>query len=542
MTADADPSYEGDPVLVFLVLLPSASIWSSGRRAVAGDPRPIQSEFSGTIIKQVNGNKYQAQVLATGDRLRQGTSNARVRPVQGTKDSKIMNGVRLRLGVIVTGALAWFCTIGTPAFATGAASVPREIQSLYDRHEYHKALEELAKLDKEVSGAPDVRRLKIRSLLKLGNPKDALEEYDKHEGALKQEDQPVLREVALGFIVVLMKDMREQMRGAAYTALKELDADEAVPYFEDGLTDGSGPVRMLAVEGLSRSDKGRKSEKLRAALEDQAGLVKARVVKALGKTSDQSVIPLIETATKDELAIVRIAAYGALIRLGREEAWEPLRKGVEAPNPEDRAEAIRTVADLKDQRGAPFLIDLLTYQQPSVRAAAARGLGHLERKDARRQIEQLLKDPVPAVRESAAASLADLGGKESVPALTRALHDGVLTVRASVVAALLQLSQPYEDVAATVRALAQQNDTAARSAAAFALGKATKANRAEAVEVLANLAGDPLPGPKIVALRSLGHIGDREILPLLKESLHDENEAVRATAAGALLHIVLLTK
>lgn len=449
-----------------------------------------------------------------------------------------MNSSIMRGSVLIASVVIWLCTMGTPAIAAEMLSVPRALQNLYDQHEYQKTLEEIARLDENVSGVPDVRRLKVRSLLKLGNPKEALEEYDKLEGTLKQEDQPVLREVALGFILVIVKDMREQMRGAAYTALKEINSDEVVPYFEDGLSDGSGPVRMLAVEGLGRSETGRKSKKLRAALEDQAGLVKARVVKALGKSSDPSVVSLIEAATKDELATVRIAAYGALIRLGRKEAWEELRKGAEAPNPEDRAEAIRTIADLKDQRGAPFMADLLTYKQPSVRAAAARGLGHLERKETRRQIERLLKDPVPAVRESAAASLADLGGKESVPALTQALNDSVLTVRASAVSALLQLGQPYETVATTVRALAQQNDTAARSSAAFALGKATKANVAGAVEVLANLASDPLPGPKIVALRSLGHVGNREIVPLLKGSLHDQNEAVRATAAGALLHLL----
>jgi len=89
-----------------------------------------------------------------------------------------------------------------------------------------------------------------------------------------------------------------------------------------------------------------------------------------------------------------------------------------------------------------------------------------------------------------------------------------------------------------VRGLVQQNDTAARSSAAFALGKATKSNAQGAIAVLTDLAGDPLPGPKIVAFRSLGHIGDRKILPLLKKGLHDQNEAVRATAAGAVLHIL----
>lgn len=125
-----------------------------------------------------------------------------------------------------------------------------------------------------------------------------------------------------------------------------------------------------------------------------------------------------------------------------------------------------------------------------------------------------------------------------MPALTQALNDGALTVRAAVVAALLELSQPYERVASTVWALARQNDVAARSAVAFALGKATKANRADAVDALADLAADPLPGPKIVAIRSLGRVGDSDLVPFLKEALYDTNEAVRATAAGALLHIL----
>ncbi|MDE3219455.1 MAG: HEAT repeat domain-containing protein [Nitrospirota bacterium] len=446
-----------------------------------------------------------------------------------------------RWNLLAAVAVAW-CVAWSGAdqllLAAGPSSVPKDAQEAFDKKQYEQVLEQLAKLEKEQGVSPDVLRLKIRSFLKLGNPKDALGEYDKLELALKQDEVPLLREVALGFIVVMVKDMREQMRGAAYTALKEVDSDEVVPYFEDGLSDGSGPVRVLAVEGLARSEAGRKSTKLRAAIEDQAGLVKARVVKALGRTGDRGVISLVESATKDELTTVRIAAYGALIRLGKKEAWTQLQQAAESPNPEDRADAIRTIAELKDQRGAPIMIESLTYKQPSVRGAAARGLGHIGRKEARGQIKPLLKDPVPAVRESAVGSLADLGGTESVPALTQALSDGNFTVRASAVAALLQLGQPYSTVAPTAQSLAQQNDTAMRASVAYALGKATKANAPGAISLLTSLTADPLPGPKIVALRSLGHVGDREIVPLMKDALHDTNDAVRATAAGALLHLL----
>ena len=262
------------------------------------------------------------------------------------------------------------------------------------------------------------------------------------------------------------------------------------------------------------------------------------MVKALGRTGDPGVIPLVEAASKDELTPVRIAAYGALIRLGKKEVWAELQQAAASPNPEDRADAIRTIAELKDQRGVPIMIESLTYKQPSVRGAAARGLGHLGHKEARGQIEELLRDPVPAVRESAAAGLAELGGPESIPALNRALSDGNFTVRASAIAALLQLGQPYSTVAFTAQSMAQQNDMAMRASVAYALGKATKANASGAISLLSSLTADPLPGPKIVALRSLGHVGGRDLVPLLKEALHDANDAVRATAAGALLHVL----
>jgi len=443
-----------------------------------------------------------------------------------------------RRGIVVAGLLCVLAGMSPSGLLAGAPAVPKEAQAAFEKKAYQQALDELAKLDKEKGAAPDVRRLKIRSLIHLGKPKEALEEYDLLAQSLKRDDEPVLREVALGMIVVLVKDMREQMRGAAYTALKEIDSAEAVPLFEDGLSDGSGPVRVLAVEGLGRSEAGRKSKKLRGALEDQAGLVKARVVKALGRSGDPSVLPLIEAAAKDELSPVRIAAYAALVRLGKKEAWDDLRKAAEAANPDDRTDAIRAIADLKDQRGAPLLMEMLAYQQPSVRGTAARGLGQLGRKEAREKIEVLLKDPIPAVRESAVSSLAELGTGESVPAIAQLLGDGQVTVRAASIAALLQLGQPFEKVAEPARALAQQNDTAARASIAFALGKATKPNANEAIAFLNGLTDDPLPGPKIVAIRSLGHIGDREQIPLMKAQLHDANEAVRATAAGALLHLL----
>jgi HEAT repeat protein len=249
-------------------------------------------------------------------------------------------------------------------------------------------------------------------------------------------------------------------------------------------------------------------------------------------------IPFIEAATRDDLVVVRVTAYGALIRLGRKEMWDSLVKAAKAVNPEDRADALRVMVDLKDERAVPLLRESLTYTQPSVRGTAARGLGQLGRKEARQQIEPLLRDPVPAVRESAAAGLADLGGKASVPVLVKTLSDATINVRAATIAALLQIGEPFHTVASAALTLVRESDPAARASVAHALGKATAPNAKDAASLLVTLKEDSLPGPKIVAFRSLGRIGNFDALPFLKDGLRNADDAVRASAAGGVMHVL----
>ncbi len=49
----------GVQIVVFLGLVLSGSIWSPDYRAIASETPSMQSEFSGTIIKQVNRKKHQ---------------------------------------------------------------------------------------------------------------------------------------------------------------------------------------------------------------------------------------------------------------------------------------------------------------------------------------------------------------------------------------------------------------------------------------------------------------------------------------------------
>jgi HEAT repeat protein len=177
----------------------------------------------------------------------------------------------------------------------------------------------------------------------------------------------------------------------------------------------------------------------------------------------------------------------------------------------------------------------LQDSQPSIRAAAAASLGQLALPEAIPDLIGLLSEPIPAVRSVAAVSLGKLKAEEAVPALTEKLNDPNPGVRTATIAALLQMNSPFSLVAGTVPSLIQTKNPGIRSALAKALANG---RRHDVVGPLSVLLNDPVPRPRITAVRSLGRIEGRELLPLLKQGLTDSDAAVRVTAAAAIVKIL----
>lgn len=424
------------------------------------------------------------------------------------------------------------------ARAIDSPTVTSEMQRLYDKQEYQKVIEEIGKLSSEQAATADVRRIKIRSLLRLGKPKEALAEYDKLALVLNQDDTLLFREIALGFVVVLMKDMREQMRGVAYTALKEWQSPETVPFLEDGLNDGSGLIRALAAEGLAKLDEGRRSVRFRQALDDQAALVKEAVLKGLGKSGDASVVAPVEPLLQDPEVRVRVAAAEVLCRFGRTNGCALLQQSGRSPNPDERTAAIRALVDLQGAKTLPVLIEASEDKQPSVRGAAAMGFAHVPGSEALAALARLLKDPLPPVRVAAAVSLGQLRGLDAVSPLRKAMEDHDASVRTFVVGGLLEQGERFDVLAALISALSSTKEPAVRTALARSLGRASAGNRKPARSALGPLVADTIPRVRIAAIKSVAKLEGMDALPLLKQGLHDEDDAVRAVAGGELLHLV----
>ncbi len=378
-------------------------------------------------------------------------------------------------------------------------------------------------------------RLHMLSVVRLGKTTEGFDAYDRFVDATGREDDSLLRELALHSILPLRSDMRVQVRGAAYSALKEVSSNDVVPYFYEGLSDGAGMVRMLVAEGMGKFPIGRQSAQFRGALNDQAGLVQVAVLKAFGRSGDSTVVPLITPLLKDEQPIVTVAAAAALYRLGHKEQWQNVERAAMVAEGYERGAALRMFGEMGDPRGLPLLTRGLRDTQPSIRAAAAASLGKLGLAEGVPPLIAALSDPVPAVRSVVAVTLGRLKAEQSVEALTLALRDNNMGVRAAAVAGLLQLGRPFRVVVGTVRELMEQQNPGLRSSVAKALGHG---RARDVVAPLLLLLNDPVSKPRISAARSLGRVGGREVIPRLKRLMRDANESVRATAAGALARVL----
>ena len=426
---------------------------------------------------------------------------------------------------------------GKGLWAAGSLGKPdlTQAQLAYKGSKFQDVLDQVEKLPKEDQESFPVQRLKILSYARLGKTKESIEAYEQVVKTSGRENEPLLRELAIAVILPFRADMREQIRGAAYTALKEIHSEDMAPLLEEGLGDGSGMIRALVAEGMAGLKSGQTSQRFRQALKDKAGLVRAIVLKGLGRSGDQSTRDIIRPFLKDEQVIVQVAAAGAMVKLGQSEYLERVKDSAQKDEGYERGAAYRVLGELGDAGAIRILQEGLRDRQPSIRGAAAASLGKLQIEQAVQPLMSALFEKSPAVRSIAAVSLGKLKAEKAVPALTKGLQDSNPGVRAASVAALLHLSSPFGLVAQTVSELIPNKNPGIRSGIAKAL---ENGRGRDVVGTLFLLLNDPVPKPRITAARSLGRIGSRNTLPRLKQALRDQDEAVRATVAAAIVRVL----
>ena len=183
----------------------------------------------------------------------------------------------------------------------------------------------------------------------------------------------------------------------------------------------------------------------------------------------------------------------ALIRAPAARSAAAIRDWLASPDPLRRLLAAGTLRGHRADPG-PWLPSLLADPDPRVRAEAARLAGAVERRDAAPRLAEMLDDPHPPVRFRAAEALVAQGRHPAAEAELRA-----------------------------VAARADADATTAARALALRLPPA------ETRAWLARLHADP--ATRAIAVRGLGMLGDRSVLPWLIAQMTDRAVAMPAAAA-----------
>src|SRR5207302_39415 len=136
----------------------------------------------------------------------------------------------------------------------------------------------------------------------------------------------------------------------------------------------------------------------RELLHDPAALVRVDVLRALGESGNQGLMPAIEPLLRDEQPRVKAAAGAALVALGRSEALPGVLELVKHPKPDERVAVLSILGHLKDSRVDSALFSALSDREAAVRATAAGVLAERKGAGGAAALSLLLKDPVPRGR------------------------------------------------------------------------------------------------------------------------------------------------
>ena len=139
--------------------------------------------------------------------------------------------------------------------AATAASLEREATEAFSRADYSAVLRLLPPESSEVTPSKALLRLAVQSATKLGRPEEGLEIYDRLVQAAQADDPALLRPLSISFLSAYVRDTREHLRIAAYSALADLTARTSklswrMACWTAHPSCGHGPSKRLHGQGL----------------------------------------------------------------------------------------------------------------------------------------------------------------------------------------------------------------------------------------------------------------------------------------------------
>ena len=261
--------------------------------------------------------------------------------------------------------------------------------------------------------------------------------------------------------------------------------------------------------------------------------IRASVIMALGMMSSDKLMPVFQSALRDEDPRVRANAIEAIEGIKSGSIVGIIQPYLEDPNNRVRANVAKAIWKYGDYYAIETLSEMLDSKDKWYRASAAYAMGEINDPKFIKSLSKALKDEDSDVRRNAANAIRKIELSDAVPNLIPMLNDPNFDVRVEAVQAITRCA-PAQAYELLVSHLPSEENHIVLATCISCLGQLGKE---EAIPVITNYLGSEdarVISNTIDALVKLSKKPDQSLIGRLKYLLSHEDNRVKSTAIRTL--------
>ncbi len=340
-----------------------------------------------------------------------------------------------------------------------------------------------------------------------------------------------LREDCKQLLLETYKHENSFVRAAVMRAAGESHDPDLIHLLKKGIEDYYPTARLFALQGLKQVSKTAALAAARKLTNDHDIWVRSTAVEILGDEGGSEVLEEIRGYLKSYDIPMKLAAAAGLVKLGKTSYLEGVLDPLTHPIPDRRYQAIGHLGKIGSKEVLPHLEKLLDHSESEMVFYSLKAIEGKATLEMLPKLRKLSKHKNPSIRHAAAMAMSNIPEAQVDLIPLCADKDGMTKLSAAV--ALNRIGSDSCQV--VFEELLSHEDFKVRSSMARVLGKTPIPQR---LMILTAALRDSHSRVRTAAVRGVGMMGGPDAFPLLVKMLKDPKDAIRAYAAGNLIHLL----